>query len=179
MAVIILICVNVLCFWLVPKDDYLMLSLNLFFFKGLWWQLLSSMFLHANLTHLILNMIVLFQFGQILEKFLGFFRFMFLYLLGGLICSLLSAFWLYFEAFVFEDFSSVVGASGAICVLMGFYAFLDKRARWGLLIALLLMSFVPIFMGVNIAWYAHIFGFLCGFLMAKFYVLRMRTRIKR
>ncbi len=50
------------------------------------------MFLHGNLTHLILNMIVLFQFGRILETYLGALRFIFIYFIGGLLCSLLSVF---------------------------------------------------------------------------------------
>ncbi|MCR8712610.1 rhomboid family intramembrane serine protease, partial [Campylobacter sp. W0066.1] len=45
-------------------------------------------------------------------------------------------------------------------------------ATKGLIVAILLMSFVPIFMGVNIAWYAHIFGFICGYALGKFKVIR-------
>lgn len=148
----------------------LLLGLNLFFFKGLYWQVLSSMFIHGNWTHLILNMIVLYQFGGILEKHMGSLKFFILYFLGGVLCSLLSVFYLYFS----YDFSfvNVVGASGAICVLMGYYAFLDKSATKGLIVAILLMSFVPILLGVNVAWYAHIFGFLCGYLFAKLRIIR-------
>lgn len=178
MVVVFLILINVACFFFVPENLYQELSLNILFFTGFYWQLLISMFLHANMTHLILNMLVLFQFGFILEKFLGSFRFMILYLLGGLLCSLLSVFWLYFEARFLNEFSSVVGASGAICVLIGFYAYLDKRATAGLVVAILLMSFVPLLMGVNVAWYAHIFGFLCGFLAAKLKGLQYHLKEK-
>ncbi|CAM4158889.1 rhomboid family intramembrane serine protease [Campylobacter armoricus] len=146
------------------------LGLNLFFFQGFYWQILSSMFMHGNWAHLILNMIVLFQFGSILERYLQSFKFALLYLLGGVTCSLLSIFYIYLS---FDgNFVNVVGASGAICVLMGFYAYLDKSATKGLIVAILLMSFVPIFMGVNIAWYAHIFGFICGYILAKFRIIR-------
>lgn len=177
--VVVLIFINIACFWLVPQSAYAALSLNILFFEGFYWQPISSMFLHANATHLILNMLMLFQFGFILEKSLGALKFALLYMLGGLLCSLLSAFWLYFEALAFNEFSSVVGASGAICVLIGFYAYFDKRATLGLFVAVLLMSFVPLLMGVNVAWYAHIFGLLCGYLAAKLRLLNWAKGLKK
>lgn len=172
MALFFLIAFNVLfslafLLFYTPYAPYF--SLNIFFFNGLYWQILSSMFMHADFTHLILNMLVLFQFGFNLEKFLGSLKFVLLYLGGGLLCSLLSAFWLYFEVLYFNGGAiQIVGASGAICVLMGFYAALFKDARAGLVVALILISFVPLFFGVHIAWYAHIFGFCIGYLASKF-----------
>lgn len=118
--------------------------------------------------HLAVNMITLYQFGSILERYLGSLRFALLYLLGGLACSLLSFVYIYF----FEtSFVNLVGASGAICVLIGYYAGVDKRSALGLLVAIFLISFAPMLMGVNIAWYAHIFGFLCGYMVAKLKML--------
>ncbi|HDW9237756.1 TPA: rhomboid family intramembrane serine protease, partial [Campylobacter coli] len=114
-----------------------------------------------------LNMIVLFQFGRILESYLGALRFFLLYLIGGLMCSLLSAFYVYFSFYYFGEMINLVGASGAICVLMGYYAFLDKSSTKGLIVAILLMSFAPLLMGVNVAWYGHIFGFICGYFLGK------------
>ncbi|AJC86273.1 rhomboid family intramembrane serine protease [Campylobacter sp. RM16704] len=166
--IIIFIYVNYFYFDSLSLD--IILGLNLFFLQGYYWQILSSIFMHGNWTHLILNMIVLFQFGSILEKYLKSFKFALLYLAGGILCSLLSVFYIYLS---FDGgFVNVVGASGAICVLMGFYAYLDKSATKGLIIAILLMSFVPIFMGINVAWYAHIFGFICGYILAKFGIIK-------
>lgn len=144
------------------------LGLNaLCFDAGFWWQPITSMFMHGGIAHLALNMIVLWQFGSLLERYLGALRFALLYLIGGTACSLLSAVYVYFDALYTGQSVNVVGASGAICVLMGYYARLDKSSTKGLVVAILLMSFLPIFMGVNIAWYAHIFGFLCGYVIAK------------
>lgn len=168
MFVFILIFINILFFLLIPYSSYDLFGLNILFFKkDFYWQILSSMFLHANLTHLILNMIVLFQFGLILERKIKSLNFILLYLLGGTISSILSLFYIYFTYIYFNQTINLVGASSAICVLMGFYAFLDKHSTKGLIIALLLMSFVPLLMGVNIAWYGHIFGFICGYMFAK------------
>lgn len=168
MFVFILIFINILFFLLIPYSSYDLFGLNILFFKkDFYWQILSSMFLHANLTHLILNMIVLFQFGLILERKIKSLNFILLYLLGGIISSILSLFYIYFAYIYFNQIINLVGASSAICVLMGFYAILDKHSTKGLIIALLLMSFVPLLMGVNIAWYGHIFGFICGYMFAK------------
>lgn len=138
----------------------------LFFYEYFLWQSLSSMFLHANVAHLILNMFVLFQFGIILERFLGRIKFALLYLVGGAFCSFLCAFYVLFAFNFWRESITIVGASGAICVLMGFYAFWDKNSTKGLIIAIFLMSFLPLFMGVDVAWYGHIFGFICGYFLA-------------
>ncbi|EAI3224150.1 rhomboid family intramembrane serine protease, partial [Campylobacter jejuni] len=90
-----------------------------------------------------------------------------IYFIGGLLCSLLSVFYVYFDFKYFGENINVIGASGAICVLMGFYAVIDKNSTKGLIVAILLMSFVPLLMGVNVAWYGHIFGFMCGYILAK------------
>lgn len=163
MVVILLILLNILFYFTIPYGYYNLLGLNILFFKGAYWQILSSMFMHGNLTHLILNMIVLFQFGRILESYLGALRFFLLYMM----CSLLSAFYVYFSFYYFGGMINLVGASGAICVLMGYYAFLDKSSTKGLIVAILLMSFAPLLMGVNVAWYGHIFGFICGYFLGK------------
>ncbi len=167
MVVILLILINILFYFTIPYEYYSLLGLNILFFKGAYWQILSSMFIHGNLTHLILNMIVLFQFGRILEPYLSAFRFFLLYIIGGIMCSILSAFYVYFSFNQLSEMINLVGASGAICVLMGYYAFLDKSSTKGLIVAILLMSFAPLLMGVNVAWYGHIFGFICGYFLGK------------
>ena len=67
---------------------------------------------------------------------------------------------------LYDELVNMVGASGAISVLLGFLAYYDRASGKGLLIALVLMSFAPLLMGVQIAWYAHLFGFGVGFSLA-------------
>lgn len=141
-------------------------GLNELFFLGAYWQLLTTMFLHGSLMHLLMNMAVLYQFGMILERYLGGFKFILLYMGGGIVTSLLSLSYLAFANV------NLVGASGAICVLLGFMANLDRYNRKGLFIAVILMSFAPLLLGVNIAWYAHIFGFGIGYLFGFLKVFR-------
>jgi rhomboid protease GluP len=81
--------------------------------QGEIYRLLTSMFLHANLTHLGFNGVALYAFGRDLEGVLGRWRFGLLYLLGGLSASVCS--------YAFTQGNSV-GASGAVFAIFGGYA---------------------------------------------------------
>lgn len=150
-------------------------GLNKLFFQGFYWQVLSSMFLHASLLHLAMNMAVLFQLGHILEKFLGKLRFALYYVLGGILTSCLSLIVIYYK----ENFVNIVGASGAICVLLGVFTALikDRESKKGMIISLLAMSFLPIIFGVNIAWESHLFGFILGYLFVKIEYFWRRRKV--
>jgi rhomboid protease GluP len=83
-----------------------------------WWRLLTSCFVHVGLWHLLFNMLALWQAGRIVEKLLGNWFFLALYLGCGLMGSLTS---LYFQPHLVS-----AGASGAIFgiygALLGFIA---------------------------------------------------------
>jgi membrane associated rhomboid family serine protease len=160
----ILIVLNLLVF-LYTKDSYdlhVRYGLNMLFTEqNYYWQPFTSMFMHADWSHLLMNMAVLFQFGILLEKELdAHWRYLFIYFVGGLITSLLS--YLYISNY--DTAVNLVGASGAISVLFGWFALKDPHLRGGLIVTMLLISFVPLLMGMNIAWYAHLIGFGLGWL---------------
>jgi membrane associated rhomboid family serine protease len=141
-------------------------GLNVLFLDGFLWQPLSMMFVHGGLLHITMNMAVLFQFGTLIEYARGKWFFILLYYGGGTVTSLLTIVYIYF----FTNHNvNVVGASGAICVLIGWIAQKDSFNRKGLIVAILLISFLPMLIGMNIAWYAHLIGFGVGWLIGKFY----------
>lgn len=140
-------------------------GLNINFLRGAYWQPLTTMFMHGGIMHLLMNMIVLFQFGSIIENTRGKIFFVILYIGGGILTSFLTFFYIY----NFNPSSNVIGASGAICVLIGWIAQKDPYNRKGLIAAILLISFAPLLLGVNVAWFGHIFGFVVGYLIAKFF----------
>lgn len=72
---------------------------------GDYWRFFTSMFAHADIMHLLLNMFCLYIFGQLTEFFFGAKRFIVIYLLSGIAGTALSI--------LFSDYSSL-GASGAI-----------------------------------------------------------------
>jgi membrane associated rhomboid family serine protease len=76
------------------------------------WRLFTLMFLHGDPTHIAFNAIALYSLGMDMERIYGRYRFLFIYIFGGLFGSLLS-----FAIRGPNEFT--VGASGAIFALAG------------------------------------------------------------
>ncbi len=161
----ILIIITVLMYVIqinIPKGG-LLFGLNLYFLVyDFWWQPLSSMFAHGGIAHLGMNMFVLMQFGNLIERLRGAKELVALYLISGLLTSILS----FSYIFYLDNQVNLVGASGAICALLGYVAYYDKAQRSGIITWVLLISVAPLIIGLPIAWYAHFIGFGVGFLYA-------------
>jgi len=141
----------------------LLMGLNLYFvIYDFWWQPLSTMFAHGGLMHLAMNMFVLYQFGGLIEKYRGMKEFLLLYFVCGILTSLISFAYIYF----LDPQVNLVGASGAICALLGYVAYLDRSQRSGIITWVLLISVAPLLIGLPIAWYAHFIGLAIGFVYA-------------
>lgn len=135
----------------------------------------SSLFLHGGWAHLLGNMLFLFIFGNNVEDRLGRLRFLLAYLAWGLVAT-------YAFAFSNADSTSVlIGASGAIAGVLGSYLVMFPRARvvtlffvvplrlpaWVVLgawfgIQWLYSSGTTISAGADVAYLAHVAGFLAG-----------------
>ncbi|MFC1858608.1 rhomboid family intramembrane serine protease [Thermodesulfobacteriota bacterium] len=76
-----------------------------------WWRLLTCTFLHIGIIHLLFNMWVLWDVGNLVERLVGNVGFVVLYLVSGLIGSLASVFW--------NPFVVGAGASGAVFGVCG------------------------------------------------------------
>ena len=141
----------------------LLFGLNLYFLVyDFWWQPLSSMFAHGGIAHLGMNMFVLWQFGNLIERGRGKKEIVLLYLISGIATSLLS----FAYIFYLDNSVNLVGASGAICALLGYVAYYDKAQRSGIITWVLLISVAPLLIGLPIAWYAHFIGLAIGFIYA-------------
>mgnify|MGYP000597818445 CR=1 FL=1 len=140
----------------------LYMGLNFYFIEdGLWWQPLSSMFAHGGIGHLLMNMFVLYQFGNLVEEYRGWLTFVILYFVGGLLTSLFS----FGFMVLFQLNHNLVGASGAISVVLGYIAFVDTYQRKGIVVWIVLISFAPLLIGLPVAWYAHLIGFVIGWII--------------
>jgi membrane associated rhomboid family serine protease len=133
------------------------------------WTLITYMFLHIGIAHILFNMIALFFFGPRLEAELGGRRFLWLYFISGITGAVLS--------FVFNPLTPIVGASGAIYGVMLGFAYFWPRERlliWGIFpiearLMVILMTALSLFGGFGgaadgIAHFAHLGGFAGGFL---------------
>jgi rhomboid protease GluP len=83
---------------------------------GEWWRLLTAMFLHAGVAHILFNMISLFVVGSLAERLYGSLKFLAIYLGSGLIASLAG---FAYSAATGDLLSPHVGASGAIFGIAG------------------------------------------------------------
>lgn len=133
------------------------------------WTIVTYMFVHAGLTHILFNMIALYFFGPRVEQRIGSERFFSLYMISGITGGLLS--------FIFAPAAPIVGASGAIFGVMLAYARFWPRDRiyiWGVLpiearwlvIGYTVLSLWWGFGGgaSGTAHFAHLGGFVGGFL---------------
>ncbi|MGZ5329186.1 MAG: rhomboid family intramembrane serine protease [Actinomycetota bacterium] len=135
---------------------------------GQTWRLVSSMFLHAGLLHLLFNMYALWIFGAVMEDELGRARFALIYFLTGLAAGAAS------YAFMPEVYIPAVGASGAVFGVFGaLVSFNWKRRHTALgaarlrsaMFILLINAFIAFSSGGAIDWRAHAGGFVAGLLM--------------
>jgi membrane associated rhomboid family serine protease len=138
------------------------LGLNINFLEyKFYWQPLSTIFTHGDVMHISMNMFILFQLGNLIEQKFGTKKFLFIYFFGGILTSIASFYFMQYMGIL----SNLVGASGAISVIIGLIALKDKFQRQGMIVWILLISFAPLLLGMPVAWYAHLIGFFIGWLI--------------
>ena len=144
-------------------------QVNAFVFEGAYWQLLTSMFVHANIAHIAGNMLFLLIFGLRSEEMFSLPEYLSIYFLGGLTGNLLSL-------FLLPPLTPSVGASGAIFALFGGAAVYARRSFSQSIIGALIYAFFLLLLssgpGVNI--FAHLGGLGTGLLIG--YVLATRRK---
>jgi membrane associated rhomboid family serine protease len=155
-------------------------------------QSVTHIFLHASLFHFTANIILLYLFGQRVERSLGGFRFLVFYLATGIAASVGS---MLFKV----DPVSIVGASGAVIATMGAYVahvfFTRGRTRLDVFVGILGALYVLYKFAENVvlmvyaqsgaltspvAFDVHVAGFMVGFLTMSviIYVQHRRNRIR-
>jgi len=137
--------------------------------EGFYYQLVTSLFVHASIVHIAGNMIFLLIFGLRGEELFSLPEYLLIYLGGGLVGNLLSL------AFLPLNVPSV-GASGAIFAMFGAATLFARRtvgqSIFGALIYAFFLLFLSVGPGVNIL--AHLGGLGAGLLIG--YVLSVRRR---
>jgi membrane associated rhomboid family serine protease len=139
-------------------------------------SLLSYQFLHSNWSHLLGNMLFLWVFGDNIEDAMGHLRFIVFYLACGIAAALAHA--------QFQAGSAVplIGASGSIAGLLGAYLVLHPRVKILVLVLGRIPLRLPAYLLIiawglfqvyqasqadagQVAWWAHIGGFVAGVLL--------------
>jgi membrane associated rhomboid family serine protease len=154
--------------------------------------IVSSMFIHGSLGHLVGNMWMLVIFADNIEDAMGHFRFFIFYILMGTMAALSQA------IFIGDPNTPTIGASGAIAGILGGYCILFPESKiitlipififpwfveisaWFFLIVWFLLQFLsglhPDGDGASVAWWAHVGGFVAGITSVHLFV-RKKTRL--
>lgn len=152
-----------------------------------YFNFLSSMFMHGDIMHIFGNMLFLWVFGDNLENLLGHIRFAAFYIVCGIAAALAQV--------VMEPGSAIpmLGASGAISGILGGYLVLFPQRQVRALIFSFLTT-VPAFVALGlwigyqilsgylapagqggVAYAAHIGGFIAGVVLIKLFALGRRV----
>jgi len=139
------------------------------------WTIVTSLFVHGSLWHIITNMLTLYFFGRYVCSLIGESRCLVVYFGGGILGSILFI-------FLGEPLSIAVGASGAVFAVGGVLTIMRPRLRvfvfpipaplplWVAVIGgFLIISFLPF-----VAWQAHLGGLIVGLIAG--YIFRKRER---
>lgn len=115
------------------------------------WTIFTSMFMHGSFFHLFVNMLSLFFLGGLTEQIIGRKRFLWFYLISGIVGSLFFVIFAYLGTyfsrgdFVFGAMNDLaVGASGAIFGLLGILATLLPKKRVYLIVGPLIVIVIQV-----------------------------------
>jgi membrane associated rhomboid family serine protease len=129
--------------------------------NGGWYRLVTSMFLHGFLLHIVFNMVALWFIGAPVEQYLGRARYIGLYFVSGLAGAA--------GALLQAPLEPTVGASGAIFGILGAWLIIEWQITgrlagnaMTLIVINLVIDFIP---GTNISWGGHIGGLIGGILI--------------
>ena len=172
-----LIIINIFCFItfniILPIEYILTLvQINSNIINGEYWRLFTSMFLHADIMHILSNMIALLLFGAAVENNYSKLEYLLIYFISGLIGNL-------FSLLLLPLNTISLGASGAIFGLIGaaFILYTVEGEKTLILLGLfylayfIISSFAP---GINL--WAHLFGLLGGICFGYLFSRKKKSR---
>jgi len=180
-AVWLLIAINLLLFiaTVINRDLILLLGLQPAIFWARPWTLVTNLFVHAGIGHILANMITLYFFGSYLSRLIGRRNLLMVYFGGGILGNI------FYLLLAPSPFSIAVGASGAVFALGGALTVMRPRLRvfifpipvplplWVAVIGIFLILSIPRLFP-HIAWQAHLGGLILG--LAAGYIFRRRER---
>ena len=132
-----------------------------------WWRLLTAMFLHFGVAHLMNNMVIFCCVGSRLEKYIGHWKMAVVYFAAGIGGGLLS----YIMMLLSGNYAVSGGASGAVFGVIGGLLWvviyhrgkLEGMTTKGILIMIVLSLYFG-FTSIGVDNWCHVGGMLCGFL---------------
>jgi rhomboid protease GluP len=143
--------------------------------SGDWWRLVTNIFIHFGIIHLLMNMYCLYTVGIYLEPMLGKVKYTAAYLCTGVLASLVSLWW-------HKDGVNSAGASGAIFGMYGLFLALLTTSLIPQQVRQPLLQSIGLFVVYNLVYgmkggvdnAAHVGGLLSGFVIGYIYVFGIK-----
>lgn len=137
------------------------------------WTILTSMFVHADIGHLVGNMITLFFFGRFFMALVGPNKFLWVYFGGGILGSIM-------YLLLGDTYSIAFGASGAVYAIAGALVVMMPKLRvylyfivpmplWVVVLVFFVVWSIPGLVSSNVAWQAHLGGLVAGLVAGYFF----------
>lgn len=130
------------------------------------WTLVTAMFLHqpASLWHIGFNMLTLWSVGPVLERLMGHWAFLIMYMVSGIGGDAGMMIWALLNRSGDAWFTSSYGASGALFGLFAAILVVYRKVGQDLtsMIVWMAINFLMPIIVPNIAWQAHVGGFVIG-----------------
>ena len=141
---------------------------------GQYYRIFSAMWVHADLTHLLSNMLFLVIFGLLVENRYSIFQYLIIYFVSGLLGNLVSLISL-------PPTVLSLGASGCIFGLMGAYyiSFISYDKKFILYAIISSMIMVGFSIGTNVNSWAHLFGAIGGLLLGWIFTQYNKRKLPR
>ena len=158
-----MMCIFSLLYWHSSYDQYLGVSYHTMFIEHEYWRLVTSLFVHADLTHLLANMPLFFIFSWLLHHYYGVIAFPVCALLSGIFTQLIVLPY-------YNPHTILLGASGMLYGMMSLWLVWyiryehtrSAKSKWLRVIGFLLIMLVPSTFSPKVSHLAHGVGFVLG-----------------
>ncbi len=181
--IIFFICEIVFVFELMNPEIVKVLALNSSTYSSRPYTIITSIFTHASLSHLIFNMVALIPYGFILESRVGTKDYLKLFFIAGVMANVVGLI-VYNGAYILGASAAIMGVIGALAVIMpkmnvpvvsiwysGRMPLLAAAGFW------IMMDVLGVFASPGVAHFSHLTGIFIGFYFGRKWSQNMREKI--
>lgn len=134
--------------------------------NGEFYRLFICMFVHADIMHILFNMIALYSIGPVVERYYGKSKFLLIYLVSGLLGSIFSGVFMTANSISIGASGAIFGLLGSICYFTYYYRATLQGILRGSIMPVIIINLVIGLISSSIDLSAHIGGLLGGILVS-------------
>lgn len=134
--------------------------------NGEFYRLFTCMFVHADILHILFNMIALYSIGPVVERYYGKSKFLLIYLVSGLLGSIFSGVFMTADSISIGASGAIFGLLGSICYFTYYYRATLQGILRGSIMPVIIINLVIGFLSSSIDLSAHIGGLIGGILIS-------------